>query len=269
MRKYENECVGCPAEMGCLGNSCPYINVPRDYCDICGEEGAKYRIYGDDYCEDCIKEYLQDMFNDLTIMEKAKLLKTNISKINSYSKGEKRMIVIMGESGSGKTTLLNLFIGANPKYHKIITYTTRPIREGETDGVDYHFVSQAAFDEFVKRGFFAEHTKYRDWSYGIAKTDCESDNAITILTPAGCRTLKQQKYDVVSIYLYVDRRSRLINILARGDDVDEAYRRNLSDVGQFDGVEQEADYIINNQRFHMNELQTVRSLRSIIDNCNK
>lgn len=64
------------------------------------------------------------------------------------------MLVILGESASGKTTLLNNFIKANPKYHKIVTYTTRPMREGEVDGVDYHFISKATFDEFIKRGFF-------------------------------------------------------------------------------------------------------------------
>lgn len=82
MRKYENECVGCPTEMGCLGSSCPYRNVPRDYCDYCGEEGATYRIDGEDYCEDCAKEYLQDVFDNLTIIEKAEVLEVDISKIN-------------------------------------------------------------------------------------------------------------------------------------------------------------------------------------------
>jgi len=81
MRKYENECVGCPTEMGCLGNSCPYINVSRDYCDSCGKEGATYRIDGEDYCEGCAKEYLQDVFDDLTITEKADALEVDISEI--------------------------------------------------------------------------------------------------------------------------------------------------------------------------------------------
>lgn len=148
------------------------------------------------------------------------------------------MLVILGESASGKTTLLNMFIETNPQYRKIITYTTRPMRVGEVDGVDYHFVSQSTFDELVKQDFFVEHAKYRDWSYGTAKIDCEKDNAIAVLTPAGFRALKRLKYDVTSIYLCVDRRSRLINILTRGDNIDEAYRRNLSDVGQFDEVSQ-------------------------------
>ncbi len=174
------------------------------------------------------------------------------------------MLVILGESASGKTTLLKMFIEANPKYHKIVTYTTRPMRDGEVDGVDYHFIPQATFDEFVKRGFFVEHAKYRDWSYGTAKADCESENAIAILTPAGLRALKRLGYNVTSIYVYVDRRSRLINILARGDNIDEAYRRNLSDVGQFDEVIQEVDYVIDNTKFHMDENQVLKCFQEIL-----
>ena len=38
MVRLEDECVGCPPELGCLGQLCPYQNVPRCYCDECGEE---------------------------------------------------------------------------------------------------------------------------------------------------------------------------------------------------------------------------------------
>lgn len=59
MVTYEDECVGCPAEIGCLGSSCPYKNVRHLYCDICGFEVDKlYKINGDEICEKCLaKEY--------------------------------------------------------------------------------------------------------------------------------------------------------------------------------------------------------------------
>lgn len=174
------------------------------------------------------------------------------------------MIVILGESASGKTTLLKKFIEANPQYHKIVTYTTRPMRKGEVDGVDYHFITKDTFDELVKRDFFVEHAKYREWSYGTAKADCESQNTVAILTPAGFRALKRLGYDITSIYVYVDRRSRLINILSRGDNIDEAYRRNLSDVGQFDEITQEVDYVIDNTGFHMDKNQVLKCLQEIL-----
>lgn len=174
------------------------------------------------------------------------------------------MLVIVGESASGKSTLVDMLIDTKVGYQKIVTYTTRPMRKGEEDGVDYHFISQEAFNELVKRDFFVEHAKYRDWSYGTAKVDCGNPNGVAVLTPAGLRALRRANVDTTSVYLYVDRRSRLINILCRGDNIDEAYRRNLSDVGQFDQIEEEVDYVIDNTKFHMDENQVLKCLQEIL-----
>jgi hypothetical protein len=54
----ENECVGCPAEIGCIGASCKYLNVERYYCDSCGDEGVLYELYGDELCIDCVAKKL-------------------------------------------------------------------------------------------------------------------------------------------------------------------------------------------------------------------
>lgn len=59
MKKIENECVGCPSEMGCLSSLCPYTNVVHYYCDICGEEDVKlYHFNGQEVCGDCLLEEL-------------------------------------------------------------------------------------------------------------------------------------------------------------------------------------------------------------------
>lgn len=180
------------------------------------------------------------------------------------------MLVIIGESGSGKSTLQKNLIKKFPNYRKIITYTTRPKRYGEKDGVDYHFIPQATFDEFIKRDFFAEYNVYNDWSYGTAKADClDDDNVVAVLTPAGLRAILREGVKVTSVYLYVERRARLINLLNRGDNIEESYRRNVSDVGQFDGVENEVDYIINNKELKMTEEQTLECLLAIIKESKK
>ena len=60
MIKYENECVGCPPDWGCIGDSCPYLNVPRLYCDYCDNE--EYTLYWWDdrqVCLDCIEAQLE------------------------------------------------------------------------------------------------------------------------------------------------------------------------------------------------------------------
>lgn len=58
MRSVENECVGCPPELGCLGNICPNKNVTRFYCDRCGYEGKLYHYDSEEICESCLlKEF--------------------------------------------------------------------------------------------------------------------------------------------------------------------------------------------------------------------
>lgn len=176
------------------------------------------------------------------------------------------MIVLLGASASGKSTLQKALIDSSGKFKKIVTYTTRPPRKGEKDGVDYHFVSESQFQKLVKDGFFIEYAEYRGWHYGTAKEDCkESDEYIAVLTPAGFRALKRLEVNVTSIYLRIDRRSLMVNIIERGDDIDEAYRRNLSDVGQFDGLEDEVDYVIDNSSFHMDVKETMQRVYEILE----
>jgi guanylate kinase len=158
------------------------------------------------------------------------------------------MIVLVGESASGKSSI-EKFLVEKCGYNKIITYTTRPPRQNEVDGIDYHFISIDKFNELKDQGFFAETACYRDWLYGSAKEDY-TDNKIAVLTPHGLRQIsKLDNIDITSFYINVPRRDRLIKILQRGDNIEEAYRRNLSDVGQFDGLEDEVDYVINNDGY--------------------
>lgn len=59
MIKYEDECVGCPPDIGCIGDYCPYKNVPRCYCDDCEEENQLYWFDGQQLCLDCIEARLE------------------------------------------------------------------------------------------------------------------------------------------------------------------------------------------------------------------
>lgn len=79
-RRIENHCVDCG--LPCLDSSCPYRNVPVDYCDDCGDEGAKYRSDGDDLCEDCAKARIKEAFDDLTLSEQAEAVGIDLSEIN-------------------------------------------------------------------------------------------------------------------------------------------------------------------------------------------
>ena len=59
MQIVENECVDCPDDMGCIYTACPYYEVVRYYCDICGEEAELYCWNGDQLCIDCILKQLE------------------------------------------------------------------------------------------------------------------------------------------------------------------------------------------------------------------
>ena len=59
MVKIENQCVGCPPNMGCMGDACPNRNVKVIYCDHCGDEIDSedvYEVDGEDLCESCLKD---------------------------------------------------------------------------------------------------------------------------------------------------------------------------------------------------------------------
>ncbi len=175
------------------------------------------------------------------------------------------MIVLVGESASGKSCIEKMMV-EKYGFQKTVSYTTRQPREGEVDGVDYHYLSEAYFMELKAQGFFAEYATYNGWHYGTAKTDCTNDK-IAVLTPHGLRQVKKiQGIDIISFYIEVPRRDRLIKILQRGDNIEEAYRRNLSDVGQFDGISDEVDFVIQNTGYSKSVEAMTRLIINIFSN---
>lgn len=177
------------------------------------------------------------------------------------------IIALVGESGSGKTTLANYVSSKeceNANLKKVVAYTTRPKRDLEVDGVDYYFINDYQFKRMIVDDF-VEFNCYRGWKYGTKINFDDGDDKIVILTPAGVRNLKvylknhpEIKEKVLVVYLCVDRSSRLIKILERGDDIDEGYRRNLTEVGQFDSFDKECDYILFNENYR----KTIKSMAS-------
>lgn len=197
----------------------------------------------------------------------------------------RNIIVIVGESGSGKTTLadvldctvrIRIVHDFDKRYEysfkKVVTTTTRPKRDDEINSEDYFFVSEDYFKDHLDD--FVEYSEYNSWLYGVKLYDILKefykpkfilgndkiiDTIITpviIMTPKGLRTLKRvlkkkhgDLYTVTSFYLKVDRKSRLKKLIDTRDDIDESIRRNISDVGMFDGIEDEVDYVLDNEEY--------------------
>lgn len=178
------------------------------------------------------------------------------------------MIVLVGESASGKSSIQKNMVD-NYRYSRIVSYTTRNPRDNEVDGIDYHFVTEFQFCRLKEQDFFAEIGCYNGWYYGTAKKDC-TDDKIAVLTPYGLRQLRKIKdIHIISFYINVPRRDRLIKILQRGDNIEESYRRNLSDVGMFDGIKDEVDYVINNYGYEKDIHTITNEILDIIKNINK
>lgn len=174
------------------------------------------------------------------------------------------MVILCGESASGKSSI-EKYLVKNYGYKKIVSYTTRQPRENEIDGIDYHFITEEKFKKLKESGFFAETAVYNNWYYGTAKEDC-TDDKIAVLTPHGLRQIcKIDGINVISFYINVPRRDRLIKILQRGDNIEEAYRRSLSDVGQFDGIEDEVDFVIDNIGYEKSVKGMAEEIKTKID----
>ncbi len=158
------------------------------------------------------------------------------------------MILLLGKSASGKTALLDSI--RKKGFNKVVTFSTRPLRKGEEDGVDYHFITKDKFLDLIISGELFEYRTYGTtgglWYYGSTK-DCYEDNLskVCILTPDGLEKVRKAGIEnVVSFYIDADRETRLERALNRGDNKKEVERRFETD--DFDFINIRTDFTIPN-----------------------
>jgi guanylate kinase len=84
------------------------------------------------------------------------------------------LVIVSSPSGAGKTTLTQRLLREFPRLEFSVSYTTRPKRPNEVDGVDYHFVTPAEFENMVERNEFAEHAFVHGNRYGTAEAPIEA-----------------------------------------------------------------------------------------------
>ncbi len=87
------------------------------------------------------------------------------------------MFVVCGPSGVGKTTLLEKLLAQDPGLRFSVSMTTRPPRQGEEEGVDYHFVTTAEFDQAVAAGALLEHAQVHGHAYGTPREELDRARA--------------------------------------------------------------------------------------------
>lgn len=162
-----------------------------------------------------------------------------------------KLIVICGKSAAGKDTFLQGMlktIGENA--NEIISYTTRPPREGEVDGKNYHFITE---EEFLRKIWYKEMletAKYRDWWYGTAFDSLKKDKInIGVFNRKGVESLLQNSkdIDIFIVQIMASNKTRLLRALHREEhpDVDEIVRRYEADKIEWENFDQ-TDLYINN-----------------------
>ena len=145
-----------------------------------------------------------------------------------------RPVVLSGPSGSGKSTLLKKLFKDHPDtFGFSISHTTRKPRDGEKQGVDYHFVTNEEFDELVREAKFIEHAKFGGNCYGTtikAVDDVTQRGTVCILDidMQGVKSVKNTDLDPYFIFISPPShdvlRERLTN---RGTETPESLQKRL------------------------------------------
>lgn len=157
------------------------------------------------------------------------------------------IIAIMGKAGSGKDTLCRALL-KEPEFKTakpIISCTTRPIRENEIDGIDYHFLSVEHFTNKILANQMLEATIFNNWHYGTSIDSLStSEINIGVFNPEGCERLREHKdITLCLIYIEADDKIRLLRQLNRekNPDCHEIVRRFGTDEEDF--CEEEIEYL--------------------------
>lgn len=154
------------------------------------------------------------------------------------------MLVLVGPSASGKTQIVQELI-KNYNMEKLVTYTTRPMRVGEVNGKDYHFISKEDFIKKINGDFFIEHVEYNNNFYGTSRSDL-SENKVVILEPTGLKHYLQEARDLITVVVLRCSKEVLgIRMAIRGDKPEDIKRRLDGDGAVFTrDVEKLADLVL-------------------------
>lgn len=148
------------------------------------------------------------------------------------------IFLFIGESACGKNYTLDLFLSQNPDIKRMVSVTTRPMRDGEIEGKDYNFISDAQFDDMIKNDELIEyreyHTEFGLWRYGTPKLS-DGDYA-GIVDISGAKKIVETYPDkcIRVIYIKVNEITRTERAKKRGSfDKDEWERRLETDRKDF------------------------------------
>ncbi len=177
-----------------------------------------------------------------------------------------KLFIVSAPSGTGKTTLVERLVQMVPRLKMSRSYTSRPARAGERDGVDYNFISRERFLGMIAEGRFLEYADVFGNCYGTAREDTETllrrgDDVVLVIDVQGARQVRACCADSVGIFVLppsaeiLERRLR-----GRSKDSAEQILRRLEvarqEVSEYTGYE----YVVVNDELE----PAVERLRAIV-----
>jgi guanylate kinase len=162
-----------------------------------------------------------------------------------------KLLVVSGPSGVGKSTITNK-LRADERFWISVSVTTRRIRTGEVDGVDYHFVSDDKFEEMIKANEFLEFAEFAGAKYGTPKKAVESalqsgKNVILEIELNGARQVRKSSKEAIMIFIeppsWEELTTRLTN---RGTESENSTLARLDRAKEELSAASEFDYVLVN-----------------------
>ena len=176
-----------------------------------------------------------------------------------------QLYVVSAPSGAGKTSLVKALVDGNDDLAVSVSHTTRAKRPGEINGINYHFVSIAEFNDLKEQGGFFEWAQVFDNFYGTSKQGVieqlnQGMDVILEIDWQGAAQVKQQMPDAVAIFILPPSTAALRERLTgRGQDDERVIERRMQSARDEISHYGEADYVVLNDRFEtaLNELQAI------------
>ncbi|AFU99704.1 guanylate kinase [Simiduia agarivorans] len=175
------------------------------------------------------------------------------------------LYTVSAPSGAGKTSLVQALVDSTPGIRVSVSHTTRAMRPGEVEGVNYHFVSQDTFMEMLGEAQFLEHARVFNNLYGTSKVWVEAQLAagtdvILEIDWQGAQQVRKLFEDAIGLFILPPSRDALrARLTGRGQDSEDIIDGRMQEAINEMTHYVEADYLIINDDFDT-ALQEFRSL---------